>query len=493
MSGSGQDSAQPTHWLASQPAARPEQPPTGQPAEGAQRRTSAPAANDAENATSRTRARVRAMTLATLTRLGVPPSLARDALLIFALTRIGFIGLTIGVMILKLHQTPSLGGFITLWARFDATYYARLARDGYSAHVPYRAAFFPLQPMLTAVVRPLIGGNIYLASIIVSNLAFLVALFGMAALLAPPLGHARSPWTAWSATLREERRARGERENALSATALAHAREGGAALAASDAAQVALAQRAMLYLALYPMALFLFAGYADSLFLALAIWCLVALRRKAWLAAGLLGLLATMTRQMGLFLALPFAYDYLTAIRWRPRAIRFGAAAILLIPTGLLLFMAWLWHSMGDPLAFLHAEKYWGHSFMLPWSTIASAIPAILHENYLPLLYKDALDLMMVVVFLALIIIGAFGVFGAQRQRLGDTAYSAAIWLLAICYPAVGWALQSDARYMLLAIPCFVTLAQLGRRRWLHALILIVWLLLLLVTTQYFLRGNLII
>lgn len=436
----------------------------------------------------RARGLLRRTTLATLAQLGVPPSLARDALLIFTFTRIGFIGLTLAIMVLKLHRAPSLDGFITLWARFDATFYARLSRDGYSPAVPYRAAFFPLQPMLTAVVRPLIGGNIYLASIIVSNLAFLAALLGMAALTGPPLGRARSPWTAWSATLTEERQARGE--SALVAAPLASARSGGGAAvgnAESGAAQLALAQRAMLYLALFPMALFLFAGYADSLFLALAIWCLVALRRKAWVTAGLLGLLATMTRQMGLFLALPFAYDYLTAARWRPRAIRADALAIFLIPTGLLLFMAWLWHSLGDPLAWLHAEKYWGHTFTLPWVTLASAIPALLQEHYLPLFYKDALDLLMVAVFAALIVIGV------RRRLLGDTAYSVAIWLLAVCYPAVGWPLQSDARYMLLAIPCFVTLAQLGRHRWLHAVILVVWLLLLLATTQYFLRGNLII
>ena len=66
----------------------------------------------------------------------------------------------------------------------------------------------------------------------------------------------------------------------------------------------------MLYLTLFPSAFFLFAGYTEALFLALAIWCVVVARRGGWWQAGVLGLLASLTRQVGLLLIIPYLYEY---------------------------------------------------------------------------------------------------------------------------------------------------------------------------------------
>ncbi len=375
--------------------------------------------------------------------VGVPTGLVRYALLLFFISRAVMVAITF-VGIRFLH--PVGGGkhsFLDAWVRYDATLYARLARDGYQASPFYRAAFFPLQPLATAIVAPLTGGNPYVAGMVVSNVAYFFALIGLGTL-------------------------------ALY--------EGNGA---DDTQQMATARRAMLYLTVYPMALFLFAGYAESLFLALATWCLVAIRRGAWWQAGVLGLLAAMTRQMGLFLVLPFAYDYATRAGWRLRNLRLNAAWVLLIPGGLLLFMGWLWYTLGDPLAFQHAEGHWQHVFSPPWVTFPWAWRLLSHEGNPLFVYKDVIDLVAVLLFAVIIVVGA------RRLRLGDTGYCVAVWLLALAYPATGWPLQSDARYMLAAFPCFLTLAHLGRRRWLHVLIALVFAVLLVVVTQYFVRGAL--
>ncbi|MGZ3679684.1 MAG: hypothetical protein ACXWQR_14110, partial [Ktedonobacterales bacterium] len=120
-----------------------------------------------------------------------------------------------------------------------------------------------------------------------------------------------------------------------------------------------------------------------------------------------------------------------------------------------------------------------------PWATFPWAWRLLLRERNTLFLYKDVVDLVAVLLFAGLIVVGA------RRLRLGDTAYSAAVWLLALSYPAMGWPLQSDARYMLAAFPCFLTLARLGRRRWVHALISIVFGVVLVLVTQYFVRGAL--
>lgn len=374
----------------------------------------------------------------TLARLGISSDLARFALLLFAATRLTFIALTFLAMWFLRPIGPRPSSFVDAWARFDATYYARLAGDGYQASLPWRTAFFPLQPLATHIFLPLVGGNVYLAGIVVANLSFIAALLGLAALV-------------------------------------------------SEDDDAAVARRAMLYLSLFPTAFFLFAGYAESLFLALAIWCVVALRRGAWWQAGVLGMLAALTRQMGVFLLLPFAYEYLARVHWRPRAIKLDALWALLIPVGVLLFMGLLALSVGDPLAFVHAEHYWHHTLEPPWLTLWWALQALSHQADTITLLRSLVDFAAVLLFAGLI------VYGIRHLRTGDTLYSAAVWLLAVCFPTLGWTLQSDARYMLAAFPCFVLLAREGRRPWLNVLILGFSGLALLVMTQYFVRGAVIL
>ncbi len=373
-----------------------------------------------------------------LKRLGLTPALVRYALLVFAVSRAAFIVVTL----LAIRFLRPVGGvrasFLTAWARYDATYYARLARDGYQADVFYRAAFFPLQPLLTHLTMPVTGGNSYVAGIVVANVSFLAALLGLAALAARDL-------------------------------------DAGAA------------RRAMLYLTLFPSALFLFAGYAESLFLALALWCVVALRRGGWWQAGVLGLLATLTRQMGVFLVLPFLWEYASRAGWSWRRLRADVLWILLIPAGVLLFMGWLWHSVGDPLAFVHAEHGWHTLIAPPWTTLAMAVQALPHQPDAIFLFRALVDLAAVLFIAGVIVVGA------RRLPPGDTAYCAAVWVLALVYPANNWPLQSDARYMLAAFPCFLMLAMAGRRRWVHLLLAGSFGVLLLLMTQYFVRGGLIL
>lgn len=126
---------------------------------------------------------------------------------------------------------PRPTSLVDAWSHFDANFYARIAIAGYQPDpLAYRANFFPLQPLLAHLVAPLTGGNTYASSMVVANVSYLAALLGFAVL-------ANRLW--------------GER----------------------------VARHTLLYLSVYPAALFLFAGYAEALFLALATWTFVAMRR----------------------------------------------------------------------------------------------------------------------------------------------------------------------------------------------------------------------
>ena len=399
--------------------------------------------NAARAADASTALGLRVRAAAVLRRLGVDPALARFALLVFALSRAALVLLTaFAARFLAPMGGPGAGGgwFLSAWVRFDATFYARLAADGYSRLVPYREGFFPLLPWVVHVLALPFGGPRYEAdyiiAIVAANAAYLVALLGLAALTA-------QLWPGDSSV----------------------------------------AKRAMLYLTLFPAALFLFAGYAESLFLALAIWSVVAMRHRRWWLAGALGLLAALTRQVGVLLALPFAYEYCRAIGWSWRRIRLDAAAVALFPAGPLIFSLWLWRTTGDPLGWVHAQTLVAtHHLAPPWVTLWGA-RTFVHDLQSWLFWRNGSDLLCVALVAALI------AAGARRLPLGDTAYTAAVWLLTVSYATPVWPLQSDARYMLAAFPALLTLARLGHRRWLNAAVLAVFTLFSVMMTLLFVRG----
>jgi hypothetical protein len=80
--------------------------------------------------------------------------------------------------------------------------------------------------------------------------------------------------------------------------------------------------------------------YSECVGLALAAWCLLLMLRRRWLAAGVVGLLATATSPM----ALPLALAALVPVVQSLRRHRFPGAivTVVLVPLGFLGFAAWL-------------------------------------------------------------------------------------------------------------------------------------------------------
>ena len=100
------------------------------------------------------------------------------------------------------------------------------------------------------------------------------------------------------------------------------------------------ARRAVLYLAVFPMALFLGAVYSESLFLALAIGAFLLAERGRWLGAGLVTGLAMLTRIAGIALLPGARGDGLAAAgtaRCAPPPVRRAARLrrLSLLPRGL--------------------------------------------------------------------------------------------------------------------------------------------------------------
>ena len=199
----------------------------------------------------------------------------------------------------RLHD---LGYFTDIWARWDSDFFLRIAQNGYD---DASAAFHPLYPALIAGLGRVFFGHYILAGLVISLLC------------------------------------------CLGSFVLLH-RLAGEHLDADGA------RRSVLYLAVFPMALFLQAVYSESLFLLLVLAAFTFAERDRFAAAGLVAGLAILTRATGLAL-LPALALLAWRHRERPRAL---AGIALAVPVAAVYPLV-LWQQVGDPWAFSDAQDRW--------------------------------------------------------------------------------------------------------------------------------------
>jgi hypothetical protein len=388
---------------------------------------------------------------------------AHDALQplgVWALTRFLMLMLTYTGVILfgsSLHDTqhPSfLHALLPAWANarshgWDTQWYTDIARRGYDWKKSVGtspAAFFPLYPLLLRLGVILTHRSYLGVALAISNVCFLGA-----------LGY------LW-------RLARWEFDTEA-------------------------ADRAILYLAVFPTALFFFAGYSESLFLLLAVASFYYLRRRDWLLAGVLGGLASATRVTGILLLVPFVYEYARYSNFSWRKVEFrGSVGLALVPMGLLAFMLYLWRSVGDAFAFGHYQAAWQKVFTLRlWAGTLESLRQILVVQPWASFFEvhNVINLGALILFLGTTIIAARSLPAAY------TLYLAAFWLVTLSSPAIanGYPvpLISMSRYVVTLFPIFMVWGAWGARRALHDSYLVLATPLLAVFTVQFLNGGWII
>jgi hypothetical protein len=327
------------------------------------------------------------------------------------------------------HDVPF--GTMNLWSHWDGEHYVALAAGGY-LHSPDNAspAFFPLYPLLIRTFSELVGGPVSppalsVWGVLVSLLALPFALYFVYRI-------AESGW--------------GERS----------------------------ARVAVLTLALFPTSFFFNAVYTESLFLALSAGSLWAVRvRRDLLLACLLAGLATATRNVGIFLLVPLAYEWLKnagEYRWR-------GAYLTLAPSGLALYAAYLWWRFGDPLLFYTQQSRWGREATGPLNTLLHALTRGgegLARLFEPRLWADpslgliadalgaannAYNLVFLGLALALLVVGL-------RVLPPDlSAYALLLILPPTLFGTPQGPLMGLSRYVLVAFPLFIVLGVLLKER----------------------------
>ena len=298
-------------------------------------------------------------------------------------------------------QTPNgvRWPWLELWVRWDAGWYQGIADRGYefSATAQSSVAYFPLYALAVKALAGL-GLDTFVAGIVATWV------FGAAAFVV---------FLAW----------------------------------AKQVAGEALAQRALLALALWPFAFFLYGAiYSDALFLLLVCGAFLALEKDRLALAIALGALATATRPLAPAVVLGLLARHLERRRGQPFTL--SSLAPLLSGAGLAAYMGYLGWRFGDPVAFATTQVGWGQ-LSGPASFLKYGALSELHGDQLVL---PAFHAALAVGFLAL-------AWRARRTLgLGYAVFAAAV---------VGIPLVTSrdfiglGRYCLAAAPCFVELARL--------------------------------
>ena len=139
----------------------------------------------------------------------------------------------------------------------------------------------------------------------------------------------------------------------------------------------ATASLAVWFLFIFPTSYFLHIGYTESLFLMLALGCVLAARTGRWVLAGLLGALACLTRAPGLVLVpallIEAGHQYRTTRRWNWQWL-----CVAIVPLGFVGYLLLNYHAAGDPFAFLPIRKEFYHiSLAPPWTGVREAINSL--------------------------------------------------------------------------------------------------------------------
>jgi Mannosyltransferase (PIG-V) len=210
------------------------------------------------------------------------------------------------------------------WNRWDVGLFIKIARfgyGGYPAHYPDKGvvAFFPGEPLALRAVHLLVP-NWTAAGLLLSLGAGAVASVALARIGALDFG--------------------------------------------SDAGV-----RAVGFFVLSPYAVFLFAGYSEALFLALALPAWLAARRHRWAIAGLLAALAATVRITGVFLGAALVVQWLVEPGSPRRRRDLGLCVLPWLAT--FGYFAYLRAITGDWGAWQHAQRdEWGRSFAWPWTAL---------------------------------------------------------------------------------------------------------------------------
>lgn len=338
-------------------------------------------------------------------------------------------GRSVTEMQIRIRRTSLAENFKRLAYRSDGGWYLAVAQQGYEAQPfddaqVHNWAFFPLYPLLVRAAATLTG-EYALTAIALSHLLFFLALLVLHKLVL-----------------------------AFDYTA-------------------AVADRTVLYLALFPTSYFFSLPWTTSLFLLVTVASFLFAKHGQWWWAGLCGGLAAATRYNGIFLfpALVILYWQLAPRPFKPRANVLG---LLLVPAGLLTFMAYLYTLTGNALAFANVQAAWRVRFGLFLQPLLTFIIS-------PFTLSDGWNFRLLNFAAGVLALGCS--FVMLRRREWAWAFYT---LISVVTPLSTVTTEGLARYVIVLFPVFIKLATMGEALWIDQTLRLCFITLLTLMTAFF-------
>lgn len=221
---------------------------------------------------------------------------------------------------------------------------------------------------------------------------------------------------------------------------------------------------AVLYISIFPSALYFRAVYAESLFILTLMLSYRAFIQERYLACGVFGSLAAMTRVPGIMLLPAFGASLVWDMikgrkRFQPSMLLVGLIAC---GTGVVMWIQW--QALDDPLGFLHAQNETYRRLLLPgWAVLRDFKHILTGWDFAAgkIEFNPMLDCFTAV------LVGLASLYFFRRYGSLEGTLS-----LALLFPAslMGYS-NGMIRYVLPVFFVPVFLAEIGARRpWFHAL-----------------------
>ncbi len=334
----------------------------------------------------------------------------RQLVIAFMVTRLGLLAVALAAV----SWLPGITGpeyrhvstnpLIDVWHRWDSGFFTQIALHGYGWQAGQPGGdvtFLPLYPLLIGLPLRLMAdptqADAAVVGVLLSNVCLFVALLYLDQLLALDFDDLNlRRWVGW------------------------------------------------LFL-LAPATIFFSSVYTESLFFMLSLIAIYHARRGQWIMAGLAGFLGAMTRVMGWTLLLPLVWE---AWQQRGRLPRVTLGVASFAPAlALPLYVGVVGLAMGAPDAyFTISASVWKQGWNWPWQTFINFFSGSIT------LYgwdRSWIDLAFTLGFFMLAIL-------AFRVRKSYGLYAAA----AIVFPVFSGILISMPRYVAVAFPVYIVLAQ---------------------------------
>lgn len=327
---------------------------------------------------------------------------------------------------------PETLPWLEIWQRWDTLHYQAIAEHGYSA---FATSLFtpPLYPLLMKLTSFIFNNNTLFGGLVVS-LLFCAASF-----------------TAFYE------------------------------FAKFEMLDKVLAQRALIYFAIFPTIFFLFAPYTESIFTLGSIMCLLNLRKSRWLSAGIWGALAASARLTGAVIFIPALWSMWE--NWKNSGQLSAWVSPFLIGIASLIFPLYSWLGLGKSVfsPFEAQSQRFHGGFTLPGINIIKAIQQAALGHF-PI--TNTLDVLFLIIFLVL------GVTVWKQLPRVYGIYYFTFMALYLTRIADTYPLLSMARYVLALFPAFLVLAQYGKNPTLNRIIVYGSILgLLFLSAQFTLWG----